>query len=299
MVSSVENIKILTRIVLKMKTTLFIMLFLLISRGFAQGVDSSEQRFVTDREAKEAVYMVVKYSGLYPDFIVLSDPDIKSAIAYVKNKKRYIKYNPKFIQRIVDTTETDWAAISILAHEIGHHLLGHTLKMEGSNPGDELAADKYSGFVLNRMGCSLEDSKKAMLVAGHDHGTETHPPKRARLDAIEQGWREAQSLDGIVAIPNDTISISKKNERFQYQIEFVGDNNRYFVAMDSSVVWFDNFAEAIVLGKLSISQSQNYRFVYQYRKKRFLIDWNGNIWSETTHDSYFIVGEMRSILTEN
>src|SRR5690606_31522827 len=190
-----------------MKWLVIISVLTVCSSSLSQEADTSKQRFVTDKEAKEAVYMVVRYSGLYPDFIVLSDPDIKSAIAYVKNKKRYIKYNPAFIQRIVNTTETDWAAISILAHEIGHHLLGHTLKMEGSNPGDELAADRYSGFVLNRMGCSLEDSKKAMLVAGHDHGTETHPPKQARLEAIEHGWREAQNLVGIVAIPNDTIAL--------------------------------------------------------------------------------------------
>ena len=276
----------------RMRNLLLFLFTLSVTTGFAQEKDSLDQKFVTDREAKTAVYKIARYSGLYPDFIVISDNSIPSAIAYVKNKKRYIKYNPTFIKRIVDSTHTDWAAISVMAHEIGHHLLGHTIKMVGSNPGDELAADRYSGFILFKMGATLEDSKKAMLVAGHDHGTKTHPPKHARLLAIEQGWMEAKALDE----PEPNITLEDHSDRnFVYQINFTGDNNDYFVTDSNRVVWFDNFATPIVLGTLEVPENSNYAFVYRYNKEMYFIDGAGQIWNQTLHGSLFIVGELKEL----
>ena len=58
--------------------------------------------------------------------------------------------------------KNDWAAISILAHEIGHHLNGHALNKEGSNHRKELQADEFLGFVLARKKCPLEDAQSAV-----------------------------------------------------------------------------------------------------------------------------------------
>ena len=104
--------------------------------------------FKTDRDAKFGVFKIVQYSGLSPNFRVIQDTEVKNAIAYIKGKKRYIRYNPSFMKRVNDSTKTDWAAISVLAHEIGHHLLGHTLIHQESNPGDELAADQIFRVYL-------------------------------------------------------------------------------------------------------------------------------------------------------
>ena len=90
-----------------------------------------------------------------------------------------------------------WASVSILAHEIGHHLNGHSLMPGGSRPSLELEADKFSGFVLATLGASLEDSQVAINKLVSDEGSLTHPPKSARLAAIANGWHESSSSKNI------------------------------------------------------------------------------------------------------
>jgi hypothetical protein len=81
-----------------------------------------------------------------------------------------------------------------LAHEIGHHLAGHTIKPKGINPGDELAADKFSGFILFQMGASLDQAKAALQSIGKEIDTINHPPVNLRLQAVANGWMQAEYL---------------------------------------------------------------------------------------------------------
>ena len=128
---------------------------------------------------KEAVSKIVQYTGLTPNFVIVSDKKVSTAIAYLKNNKRYISYNPKFIEKLNTKTSTNWAAVSVLAHEIGNHLSGHTL-LKSSSPGNELIADKFSGFILYQMGANLNEAKAALSAIGHEMDTTKHPPKNAR-----------------------------------------------------------------------------------------------------------------------
>jgi hypothetical protein len=92
---------------------------------------------------------------------------------------------------IVSATGNKWTAVSIMAHEIGHHLNGHTLDSETSKPATELEADEFSGFVLQKMGASLPDAQAAMAAIASLKGSHTHPPKNQRLSAIAAGWGKA------------------------------------------------------------------------------------------------------------
>ena len=77
----------------------------------------------------------------------------------------------------------------------GHHLQGHTLEHGGSRPTIELEADKFSGFVLYKLGATLEQAEIGMITLGSDRGSSTHPSRKARLAAIESGWAEARDLN--------------------------------------------------------------------------------------------------------
>jgi hypothetical protein len=89
---------------------------------------------------------------------------------------------------------TNWGSVSILAHEIGHHLSGHTLEEGGSRPPTELEADVFSGFVLGRLGADLDEACAAMKTMP-DVGSATHPPSSARVVAITKGWKNARNQD--------------------------------------------------------------------------------------------------------
>lgn len=153
--------------------------------------------FEPDDEAQEIVEKILHRSGLEPNFRLMA-ANIPNAAAVVKannneGSDRIILYSQDFMERVKQRTRTDWAAISILAHEIGHHLQGHTLQAGGSRPSIELEADKYSGYVAAMLGGSLDDAQTAIKLLSSDAGSMTHPPKSARLAAITNGWKQAVS----------------------------------------------------------------------------------------------------------
>lgn len=273
-----------------MKHLTHIFLYLLPLLSFSQDSLSTEHyAFEPDKVAKEAVSKIVQYTGLSSNFIVVVDKNITTAIAYLKNNKRYIAYNPKFIEKLNTKTATNWAAVSVLAHEIGHHLSGHTL-LRNQSPGNELIADKFSGFILFQMGASLGDAKAALSTIGHEMDTTKHPPKQARLEAIQEGWNEAELLQDVNAYhkpDNSNNSITK----FVYQCSFKGDDNIYFVDEKDNIIWYNNVGNPIVIGKKQASKDKKYNWIYNYLDNFYGVDANGKIWKETTYGSLFTVGK--------
>ena len=153
--------------------------------------------FASDSEADDAMRRIMRYTGLPANFMIKA-ANVPNAAAVLYQDKRFILYNQYFMVRIKDETKTDWAALSILAHEIGHHLSGHTLDNQGSRPDKELEADRFSGFILYKMGATLEEARIAMDALASETGTPTHPPKSARLAAVTNGFLDAKTLNEAV-----------------------------------------------------------------------------------------------------
>ncbi|RYC71660.1 M48 family metalloprotease [Spirosoma sordidisoli] len=143
---------------------------------------------------------ILKFSGLASNFKIFS-ANIENAIATIVNNERYILYDPRLLAYTDQQSGDYWSSMSILAHEIGHHLAGHTISKKGSNPSDELEADKFSGFVLYKLGATLAQAKAAMETLGSETESLTHPAKQRRLAAIEKGWNEANETRYNSAIP--------------------------------------------------------------------------------------------------
>ena len=144
--------------------------------------------------AERVVDRILKPIGLMRNFKVIECSNTDNCFATVLKGQRFIVYDAAFMQQIEEETETDWSAISIMAHEIGHHLQGHTIDGRGGQPQKEIEADKFSGFVLHQLGASLEEATIAVKTLGDEHATSTHPAKPARVDAIRKGWLEAEAM---------------------------------------------------------------------------------------------------------
>jgi len=148
----------------------------------------------TDMPASQAAGIIREITdavGLQPRFELRATTQVDNAAAVVYGGKRYLLYNPRFLAAVNRAGHTDWAGISILAHEMGHHLNGHTLRAGGSQPEDELEADEFSGFVLRRLGASLAQAQAAMAAVSPTSGSATHPGRAPRLAAISRGWGRA------------------------------------------------------------------------------------------------------------
>ena len=147
-------------------------------------------------DCRAMVDRIMDYTGLPQNFVVTAGP-VPNAMAAImldeqRIPRRVIAFNPDFISTVKTAAGgDDWAPISIMAHEIGHHLSGHTITEGHSRPQIELEADKFSGYVLYKMGAPLADSTRAILAIGSPADQPTHPGRDRRAAAITEGWQEA------------------------------------------------------------------------------------------------------------
>jgi len=177
---------------------------------YGENVSDDVYSFESDVEAERLIADIVKHTGLPQNFEVLA-ANVPNAAAVIQERRRVILYSQSFVSDIVRSTGTQWAATSIMAHEVGHHLSGHTLEKTGSRPDVELEADKFSGFTLYKMGATLEEAKAAMESAASSRGSSTHPPKSARLAAIHNGWIGASEQSG--ARPSRSTETASESPR--------------------------------------------------------------------------------------
>jgi len=163
--------------------------------------------FSSSTDAEKIVSGIMDAMGLDSKFKI-KVADVPNVEATIKHHERYILYNPEFVNRVNEVTKDKWASIFILAHEIGHHLDGHTEAGLKSCPAIELEADQFAGFVLCKMGATLQQSQLAMYYISNMASSKTHPGRLDRLAAIEKGWNKAQmqkeSASSSVSLLNDS-----------------------------------------------------------------------------------------------
>ena len=194
--------------------------------------------FTSDNQAQTALSKIMNYTGLPVNFKLMA-ADVDNACAVIQQKNsgdmlRYIMYNQQFMMQVEDLTKNHWAETSILAHEIGHHLSGHTLLLGGSRPDLELEADRFSGFILYKMGASLDDAQIAMKTFSSDAGSSTHPAKKSRLVAITNGWLAAKEQDNSrtnepqTSTTTETINKTIETTSTSTRDQIVAILNRYY-----------------------------------------------------------------------
>lgn len=126
--------------------------------------------------------------SIAPDFdIVILEGD-DNAFATVASGRRILAIDVGFLDRLNREVGTEWGAISVIAHEVGHHIDGLS---QGNPLRRELNADYWSGQVLQRLGSSARAAISTILEIGTDDDTDTHPSKWARAEKIKQGWTDA------------------------------------------------------------------------------------------------------------
>ncbi len=263
-------------------------------------------------DAEEIIRDIIAVVGLKPNFDVKA-ANIPNAAAVTYNGKRYIAYNPGFITNLNVKAGNKWASVSILAHEIGHHLNGHTLLNTGSQPLLELEADEFSGFVLQKMGATLAQAQVAMKMAASYKPSLTHPGQQDRLLAIAKGWNKATGDFGDMAKYNKpaspapstvykrptTIAIAGGQPRSQpgmrgntpakspvlenrnivARVNFPGDRTATYYVTDQFYFVKVVNSQVYVLGKMLATSSTQYPFVMKNRAGNLFVDRNGRIYT--------------------
>ena len=153
--------------------------------------------FASDRHAEQTIEDICRAAGVAQKFEVHAYSH-NNAAALVRwtpeGQRRFILYGSNFMRDMEQKTGTKWAPISIMAHEVGHHVNSHTFGGQGDRPELELEADIFSGGVLQKLGASLEEAQAAMRLYAPEKGNLSHPGKAARLQAIYSGWQDSCDL---------------------------------------------------------------------------------------------------------
>ncbi len=170
--------------------------------GFKVPPRSLKSQFSSVYEARDIVKTMLESISWKENFNIREDNGIRNAYATIINNSRWIIYDNGFLEDIDAYTSTRWASISILAHEMGHHYYNHVVSRSGSTPPKEIEADAFSGYVMQRVGATLNESIAAISAIATDYASNTHPAKRDRVAAITRGWNTGAGTAPGTPIPN-------------------------------------------------------------------------------------------------
>ncbi|HEX5654196.1 MAG TPA: hypothetical protein VFX58_14040, partial [Chitinophagaceae bacterium] len=264
----------------------FLYLFISLLVFFPAFTQTPVSSFSSGKDASHIAAQIVKAAGRDANFLVKA-ANVPNAAAVLYKGKRYIFYNPGFIEKLTRLTGTPWAGISVLAHEIGHHLHTHVVNGKTIPMGSELEADKFSGFVLQKMGASLEEAQAAIKMLATTRATRTHPARDDRLSSIASGWNHSAGLSPVIASSSSTIEqrsipvnkpVLLDESQILADIVFNADpGSRYYLTSRYNVVTVRN-EKIYNIGKLARLKNSNYPYmIYDNDVNHLFIESSGKI----------------------
>ena len=250
-------------------------------------------------EAATMAEEIVKAVGLKANFRI-AEANVPNALAVLTQGKRYILYNPQFVNKLTEITGSKWTAYSVLAHEIGHHLYNTLTGKSGRTLATELEADEFSGYVLEKMGASLEEAQAAMNILATPYATQTHPARRDRINSIAAGWQDAGGIISETEPAREDV-VTREPQRYKDEqnvlsvIARLQFNNspgsKYYITNKLNFVKVEN-DEVSILG--SIDQSDDKRFpfiIFDINGSRLFISSSGEI----VNSRGYVIGNMTKV----
>lgn len=255
-----------------------------------------------DIAAYKTVVNVIRETGLSQNFVILPG-DVSNVKAYMDNNERILEYNPDFMEHLQG--DTNWHGISVLARQIGHHL--SNAKLEGGAPSieEEIEADKYAGFVLYKMGATLDEALKAMEFVISEDSLGKGISKNSRLVSLTKGWNNANilmsdtvliadvdsslSVDEIVVSNVDTSSINDKPV-YLYRVFLAIEKTMYFVDEQDQVFTEVN-GEIKNIGLKKDSNKPGFDWIFVKDGDSYGVDKKGKLWAFSTDGNFHVVGQ--------
>ena len=213
--------------------------------------------FASERAADSALDDILNVIGASKRFVLQKCSNINNAVALTMNGVRYIMYDPEFMTSL--SYGDEWSNKFILAHEVGHHINGHTVDVLAANSSNkvslstrriqELESDEFAGFVLGRLGASLSDALSGVQsLSDKDDAYSTHPRRSKRIAAIKKGFKESGGYvnpSNVSVKKGKTVDSKYSNSRFS--------NVKYFV-LD------DYYKDGIYTGYVSLADNKPFGY---------------------------------------
>ena len=219
-----------------MKRKLLLLLLILSNISFSQSREGMELCFalqsngvMSDADAEDALERILDVIGASKNFALIPCDNISNAVATAYKGTRYILYDKKFMSLINQNTN-DWSSLFILAHEVGHHINGHSLDillytsevvdaptLENKRK-QELEADEFAAFVLAKLGASLSQLNNIIsLIADNYNDTfSTHPNRAKRLQSVKNGFNRGSATNKKSITKKSSPVYRKYNDESKY-----------------------------------------------------------------------------------
>jgi TPR repeat protein len=232
-----------------LKTKLILVVALLCNVGFVFGqnfqdvVDSAEREdeineicksvglaFSNSNEISKIIDEIVNTAGVAEGGFKLAQcSNLNNAIAKIVTNEngdevRYIIYDADWLTSFNKGTSTDWSGKFVLAHEIGHHLNGHSLNNGSSNHKYELEADYFAGRALAILGAGEEETL-AFAADFSENDTYSHPGKSKRIAKARAGWKSVKNKQLTITVRQEDVSKVAKTMVGMIQQKLSGSAN--------------------------------------------------------------------------
>ena len=239
--------------------------FTLFAQDYGNNADAVEicaklqsSSFTNNKAASDALNQIISVVGLSKNFVLYPCDNINNAIAITYKGDRFILYDRKFMNTLSNYT-SNWSNLFVLAHEVGHHVNGHTLDLTlyandvvdspelSLKRKQELEADKFAAFVLAKMGATYSQTAAAinLLSTSSDDSYSTHPTKNKRIEAIRSGYEQ-----GTTKSPEkNNSSIAAPKYYGDWNINYVPKSNPF----DESEKSIYSFGELIPKTNINLS----------------------------------------------
>lgn len=239
--------------------------------------------FSNNKAADSALEEILNAIGASKRFVIQPCNNIDNAAAITLLGVRYIFYNPNWMSDL--QYSGDWANKFILAHEVGHHINNHTidaaLRISGqitssqdlaSSRFEELEADEFAGFVLGRLGATLNQALTAVRnLSNNDDTYSTHPKRDKRINAVKKGFNNS---GGKINASNVGVAKGKT-------VDSPYSNSRY-----SGVVYQtrnDIFSAGIYTGYIGVNSDKPFGYGTYYGNSGYVYEGE---WADSNHNGY-------------
>ena len=256
-----------------MKNFIFLVLLLFSLNSYTQnnnsGIDIciALNGFNSSSEANDALDRILSTIGVSKNFVMQECSNVSNASALQVEGVRYIFYNPQWMRNV--NNKTSYGGLFTLAHEVGHHINGHALdwilyatesvnsKTLSERRAQELEADEFAGFVLAKLGASLNETTAVIRgsVDNSDDTYSTHPSLDKRLVSIKKGYLNGS---GGVDTSNDYSTKPTTDN-----VIFYNDGSRWEGEIKPSEIYYRTNEQGHVLGGRTSKKAHGYGIMYE------------------------------------
>ena len=274
--------------------------------------------FSSDTKAEKALDRILNVIGASKRFVLQPCDNINNAVATSFKGIRYILYDRDFMDSL--DNGNNWGNLFILAHEVGHHINGHSLdivlyaadvvepKTLKQKRQQELEADEFAGFILARLGGAISEANKIILKAttNDDDAYSTHPSQSKRLNAIKIGYDKG--LGNRTTAYEAPTEVQTAEEYFYRALEKQNKKDYYGAIADytKAIEINPNYTDAYInRGNAKRNLEDNYGAIADYTKAIEINPndadayYNRGIAKEELKDSYGAIADYTKAIEIN